>query len=104
MSLRHPTIGSERGVRLEFRRQPLPGPRPDPFRAGVSQERAALTIATMPALRASGRSGHASTTAARSGLSSGAGATTQTRVAPRVACRLREGPETAGLGRDDGVV
>ncbi len=34
---------------------------------GVSQERAALTIATMPALRASGRSGHASTTAAKPG-------------------------------------
>src|SRR5271157_170387 len=58
-----------------------------------------LTIATMPAFRASGRPGHASTTAARSGLSSGAGATTQTRVARR----LREGPGTAGLGRDDEI-
>ena len=30
-------------------------------RGGVSQERATLTVATMPAFRASGRSGHAST-------------------------------------------
>ena len=34
-----------------------PGARPDPPRGGVSQERAALTIATMPALRASGSLG-----------------------------------------------
>ncbi len=53
----------------------------------------------MPAFRASGRSGHALTTAARSGLSSGAGATTQTRVARR----LREGPGTARLGHDEEI-
>ncbi len=87
----------------------IPGAIPPPGRGSmhpggvVSQERAALTIATMPAFRASGRSGHASTTAARSGSSSGAGATTQTRVAQRVARRVREGPGTVGLGRDGGA-
>ena len=44
--------------------------RPDQPWAGVAYSRAALTMATMPALIASGSSGHASTTAARSGLSS----------------------------------
>ncbi len=94
--------GGERGSGSNSRRIP-PGARLDPLRAGVSQERAALTIATMPAFRSSGMSGHASTTAARSGLSSGAGATTQTRVAPPVARKLREGPGTAGLGHDEEI-
>ena len=51
------------GVRSPCVRFPGRGP----TNPGLSQERAALTIATMPALIASGSSGHASTTAARSG-------------------------------------
>jgi hypothetical protein len=38
---------------------------PDQSEGGVSQKRAALTIATMPAFRASGNSGQAVTVAAR---------------------------------------
>jgi len=63
VSLSHPTIT----VNSEGGAIPCPGTRPDSLRGGVSQERAALTIATMPAFIASGRSGHASTTAAKPG-------------------------------------
>src|SRR5208337_1354548 len=95
--------GSERGTGSNSRRHPLPG-RAARSTPGRSQEREALTIATMPAFIALGRSGHASTTAARSGsLALEFIAYAFSTLAFSLAVGGRIEPDSFGYCRDDGI-